>query len=224
MPDRPKRQRRWFPWLAALGVALLLLSLMCVSALYGWFGWTFFLFVFLIFTLPIGTLAFLIAGIGAMTRRKWAEEEDTRRWPTTAFLVSVTTYLVAGMAFVSAFVVMDFEVKALERAAARAVPLCDAIQNYVRDRGAPPGSLEDLVPEWIDEVPSTTILACPDYRYDNAEERGDLPPTWSLRIECSQGPINWDQFLYYPDGNYTEAGLRWGGEHVARGDWVYVYE
>lgn len=122
----------------------------------------------------------------------------------------------------SAVVVMGLEDEAIEDAGVRAQPTIEAIRAFERDNGRAPGRLEDLVPVWIAELPS--VYGNLPVRYDSAEERGDLPVTWSLRIPCSRGVANWDQYIYYPDGNYTGVGRRWGGDFHVRGEWAYIYE
>ncbi|MEM9381994.1 MAG: hypothetical protein AAGB93_18710 [Planctomycetota bacterium] len=121
--------------------------------------------------------------------------------------------------------------RAFARAADRAAPLIAAIDRFVADNGAPPRDLDALVPEWIDSIPSTSLLTYPRFEFEPSDLRGApysdeaaLPPTWSLRVDCARGVLNWDVFLYYPDGRYEGVGRRWGGWHEEIRGWAYVHE
>ena len=45
---------------------------------------------------------------------------------------------------------------------------------------------------------------------------------WELRIDCSNGVLNWDVFFYWPTHTYPKSIYGGGTERI--GDWVYVHE
>ena len=45
---------------------------------------------------------------------------------------------------------------------------------------------------------------------------------WALRAPVPSGLINWDEFLYFPNGAYLERGF--GGWLERVGAWAYVHE
>lgn len=106
----------------------------------------------------------------------------------------------------------------------RAKPLITAIREYESDRGHPPSSLSELVPDFLPEVHDTGIGSAPEYVYvagDDApaEYHGNA---WTLRLPVSIGVLNWDLMLYYPLQNYPAHGH--GGVLRQVGDWAYVHE
>ena len=61
----------------------------------------------------------------------------------------------------------------MEAFAQRSQPLITAIYQYERDRCAPPKSLGDLVPDYLPGVPSTGMMAYPEYRYHTGVKAAD---------------------------------------------------
>ena len=57
------------------------------------------------------------------------------------------------------------ERNAIERVIARRAPLLSAIARYHDERGRPPGALSDLVPGYLNSIPSTGIGVCPRFLY-----------------------------------------------------------
>jgi hypothetical protein len=106
----------------------------------------------------------------------------------------------------------------------RSRPLVDAIRQFERERGAPPNDLQQLVPGFLPEVPSTGMTAYPDYEYHvgpiAAQDYHGNP--WALSVFTPSGMINFDQMLYFPKQNYPDTG--YGGWLERVGDWAYVHE
>lgn len=87
---------------------------------------------------------------------------------------------------------LGFRKHVATRMAARdAQPLVHAIRSYRTDHGEPPASLGDLVPDYMEVLPTPTIRAAMPYEYFvKIEERG--PTQWFLRVPvadrvCSTG-------------------------------------
>jgi len=142
----------------------------------------------------------------------------SRRWAAMTVLCSIT-YCTA---FVAALQIgRHIRTNAFHRLAERSTPLVAAIRAYEQKHGSPPDSLEALVPEFIPSVPSTGIGAYPEYRYYLAPEHYDGNP-WVLIVFTPSGVLNFDQFMYFPLGNYPRTG--YGGWLERVGDWAYVHE
>jgi hypothetical protein len=45
---------------------------------------------------------------------------------------------------------------------------------------------------------------------------------WILEVRASNGVMNWDSFLYFPNQNYPSAG--YGGVVERMGEWAYIHE
>ena len=102
--------------------------------------------------------------------------------------------------------------------------LIAAIKDYERDHSKVPVSLEELVPKYLPRVPSTGMMAYPDYRYHigaEAEQEYAGNP-WALSVFTPSGGINFDMILYFPRQNYPERG--YGGSLERVSDWAYVHE
>lgn len=105
---------------------------------------------------------------------------------------------------------------AFARAAARAEPLIAAIERYVRENGAPPRSIVQLVPAMLPRLPAGLP---PLELVTTGDLRGN---PWALVAETPIGFLNWDRFLFLPWQNYPPHGL--GGWLERIGRWAYVHE
>ena len=115
----------------------------------------------------------------------------------------------------------DFE-GALEafKTAARKAP---GNQDYAQQYGNPPDSLENLVPDFLPTVPQTGMGAYPEYEYKVGDEALKFTGnSWCLMVQTSQGLLNWDIFIYFPNQDYPKRG--YGGVLEKVGDWAYVHE
>ena len=101
--------------------------------------------------------------------------------------------------------------------AKRSEPLIDAINSYKTTEGILPSKLEDLVPKYLKEFPTTKMAEYSQYSYSKSKEnKGE----WSLYVPCGQGVLNWDQFIYHSNQDYS----RIGDSITKTGDWVYYHE
>lgn len=111
---------------------------------------------------------------------------------------------------------------AFESLAARSAPLVDAIRQYETDHGRPPETLEQLVPDYLDAVPSTGLAAYPAYHFD-----GKPNPEWFMRnswvifMHVSR-PGNFDRFVYFPNQQYPDEFDGCGLQRM--GDWAYYHD
>ncbi len=108
--------------------------------------------------------------------------------------------------------------------AERSRTLIAAIEKYERDHAAAPSSLNDLIPDYLDAVPSTGMMAYPEYHYyvgAEAQHPYDQNP-WVLVVYTPGGGINFDMMLYFPRQNYPKHG--YGGWLEPIDNWAYVHE
>lgn len=95
-------------------------------------------------------------------------------------------------------------------------PLIAAIKDYQHNHhGAPPESLDDLVPRYLTAIPSTGITAFPNYHYFAHDN------TWTLRVQCPRGSfvdLSCYEYMWPERGEYVG-----NPEIVERnGGWVYI--
>lgn len=127
--------------------------------------------------------------------------------------------IVGGVIF-GAWVGGELRMYGFELAAKRAISLVTAVEEYVADHGSPPEKLGKLVPDYLPRIPEklppleivTGEQALADYGGNS----------WALTALVSRAMMNWDRFIYFPDGNYPESGF--GGTLERVGDWAYVHE
>lgn len=78
-----------------------------------------------------------------------------------------------------------------------------------------------MVPEFLERIPKTGMGTYPDYKYWTGSDSFDGNP-WALIVSAPSGPLNFDQFMYFPLTNYPATG--YGGWLERVGDWAYVHE
>jgi len=178
-------------------------------------GTDFLLFIATLAMLPL-LAAFLLIPV-ALVLLCW------RRYRITALttLLGCVIYLVVGFAGVS--LANHVRRAGFVSLAQCSRPLVAAIQQFEAKHGKPPANLEQLVPEFLPDVPKTGIGAYPKYEYfvvkDHATYEGNA---WVLRVDTPTGGLNWDAFLYFPKQNYPQVG--YGGVLERVEDWAYVHE
>jgi len=146
----------------------------------------------------------------------------TRR-PALIALLSAITFLVAAIGIFRVDIGGRVRMHGFHKLAERSVPLVQAIKKFETEKGHPPNSLKELVPEYLLSIPDTGMGAYPMYEYIVGEEarKHDNNP-WVLYVFTPSGGLNWDMFMYFPNQNYPERG--YGGSLERIGDWAYVHE
>lgn len=99
--------------------------------------------------------------------------------------------------------------------------LISAIEAYKEAKGNYPSDLKSLVPEFISEIPNTGLAGYPTFEYRKADTT-TIFKQYELLIKTPSGGINWDVFVYWPEGNYPE--YFYGGYPERIEEWVYVHE
>jgi hypothetical protein len=106
----------------------------------------------------------------------------------------------------------------------RSQPLIEAIQAYEERNGAPPPSLEALVPEFLADIPGTGMGLSPEYGYIVGGKAVKLYHNnpWVLQVIVPGFGIDSEVLLYYPNQNYPTYGPFGRFKQVE--DWAIVYQ
>lgn len=102
----------------------------------------------------------------------------------------------------------------------RSKSLIAAISAYEKQYSKAPENLDQLVPEFLSNVPDTGMGSYPNYEYRAFS--GLACGAWSLRVPCYLHPVNGDEFSYSPHSK--NLGNIPGGYNEQIGDWVYFHE
>jgi hypothetical protein len=112
----------------------------------------------------------------------------------------------------------------LKQAAERGAPLIEAIRRYEAQHGQPPQRLNQLVPQYIGEIPPTGVRMAPQFELiSDPEILNSLysKNPWVLSVNCAVG-WSFDAMYYYPRQNYPDRIYEGPTERI--GDWIYVYD
>jgi len=109
------------------------------------------------------------------------------------------------------------------RLADRSEGLITAIHSFVEKNQRPPQNFEELIPDYLAENPTTGMGAYPEYELiipiDKELYGGN---DWVLIVHCPLGMLNWDEFIYYPNGKYLKYDP--GGYFQPIKNWAYYHE
>ena len=109
----------------------------------------------------------------------------------------------------------------LQQATARARPLIGAIEQFRLENKRVPHTLQELVPNYLAEIPQTGMAAYPQFLYDrNAPAEGYFQ-TYEVKVRTGFG-FAYDSFNYWPEGDYPAQ--MYGGRIERVGDWAYLHE
>lgn len=138
------------------------------------------------------------------------------------FWLLISIILVAG-AFPAILLGLSVRRNGIERFSDRSLPLIAAIKKYELANLAPPPSLQALVPTYLPAVPSTGMMAYPEYQYVTGPDaiKYHSGNSWALWLNTGYG-MAFDQILYFPKQNYPTTGF--GGTLETVGVWAYVHE
>lgn len=187
-------------------VPLLLMNGMCIFG-YGFESVGSEVFILLpIFGLPVGVLA-----LGCLPFRRLRRGAG----PVAAVALSLFVLFVPVAKVSAALRRHGFQL-----AAQRAEPLVAAIERYRRERGEPPRELSALVPDFLPAMPAQL----PPLQIVTGDEAQRVygGNEWALSSEVSIGILNWDMWLYFPNGAYPRHGF--GGWLERIDGWAYVHE
>jgi hypothetical protein len=153
----------------------------------------------------IGPLVLLVVALARRNRSAW---------------VDLATSLLLLPACLLALGVKERSLRwGLGRAARGMRPVVAAIERHRQEKGAYPGTLDDLVPRYLPARPRSGFRDFPRIEYRTAVKG---VRTYELRVPCSR-LLQWDSFVYWPEGDYPR--LLYGGGVTERVEgWAYVSE
>lgn len=94
------------------------------------------------------------------------------------------------------------------------------MQAFIEVEGRVPENLTELLPKYLEAIPTLPSGVGAFELGDDNTEATQRP--WSLSVDCSRGPVNWDVFVYWPAEDYP--GVMYGGVVERIGRWAYVHE
>lgn len=216
---RSPSTRQWWPWVLASPLVIVACEYLAVAPfghhIFLWFEMPF------VLGLPCAALALVALPFVAISRN--------RRQAALAWWLASLCFL--PLSFCGLKLGKKIRTLGFEGLAARSAPLVEAIHQYTDDSGSPPESLDDLVPDYLEKVPRTGVMAYPRYYYDVASSNGLYGGNpWVLRIPTPTCGIGFDRFVYFPLQNYPDCRnnpseyRRYGGWFERIGDWAYFHE
>ena len=160
--------------------------------------------------------ALWFAATGLVYRKK--EGELIRRVSKSLACVSF-----AGLWVVALWLAQSIRHQAFVEASFVGNRVVQALASYRMDRGEYPGALNLLVPQYIDAIPYTGMIAYPEFTYRKDDKgiqasRGE----YELRINCPSAFMNFDTFIFRPSGDYSDLMRDNGVERICA--WAYVHE
>lgn len=93
----------------------------------------------------------------------------------------------------------------LEQFAGRSDALIAAMRTYERDNGAPPSTLEALVPHYLTRIPRTGVPAYSEYQYDANPGPCLRENGWHLAAKTPR-LLEASCMVFCPDQNYVDIG------------------
>jgi hypothetical protein len=190
-----------------------------------------------IFIVPIFSMVVLFAGpVGVIIFIVSLFQKLQRMVLRTVGLILVFNFLFCYGAGKLAVPVRDIKLAA---AAEKVMPVITGLQAYHTEYKKYPNSLLDLIPKYLDALPTSTIFAFPNIEYEktdyvsgtNLKSTRDNPQsTWQryytggyeLRFVPASNSSNFDRFIYWPQKVYPKYMYDGTAEPV--GTWMFVRE
>ncbi|MCX7919393.1 MAG: hypothetical protein N3A72_07260 [bacterium] len=118
-------------------------------------------------------------------------------------------------------------------------PIITALEQYHTEFGKYPSSITDLVPKYLDQIPTIPMVGYPVLEYEKLEYvsgmmqkpvREESKNKWvrfetggyELRLMPPLGSHHFDRFVYWPRKFYPK--YMYGGTAETIGDWVFIQE
>lgn len=190
-------------------------------------------FALLLFGFLILVLAALSLTSGGVLRLPGVNRLVGRRKVVMPFWIAAVAVLVlieiAGGLYASDVVRRQIRFKAFAAAAERAKGLIDAIEAYKQANGKYPYRVDDLIPEFIREIPNTNLAGFPRFGYEparrwqwNAPLKDHIVKDYIVIVNTSLEEVDRSFFFYLPDGKYPKE-LELSGQNVTPlGKWAYA--
>lgn len=142
-----------------------------------------------------------------------------KRIRKVSLLIFLSCFIYIATALICCVISDGIRISAFSRLAKRGEPLVHAIKKYELKYGQLPNGLENLVPEFLADIPDTEMGTSSTYEYKHGEEAQSFSNNpWCLVVYTA----NRDVIVYFPNQQYSE-GL--DGNVLERiKDWAYVYD
>jgi hypothetical protein len=101
----------------------------------------------------------------------------------------------------------------------QAQPLIGAIEKFRRTTGVYPEELEELIPKYIADLPSTGLYRNPSFSYRRASS-GKSYKHYVLFVKLRSTSLN-DALIYWPEGQYPARGGERTTFPKTIGEWAY---
>ncbi len=128
------------------------------------------------------------------------------RW--MRWTASTITILALGFLFVSfpaRSIGQNLRIGGFKKVAAVGDDIATAIAKFTEETGHPPSSLDELLPIYIEHIPSTGLAAYPAFNYQLNESRG----TWRITVIVTPGVtssgIESGALVYFSEKNYPKS-------------------
>lgn len=203
---------RLFPMLTLplWGLAFLSVPIICeligMTGIAGLSAFSFFgIYPFVLVTIFFGSIWFLVSIASAAVSTEWKDNLIAALFPSLAIVCAI-----AGMC--AAVKIRDYEASLVIQ---RALPIITAIEKYESKHQTAPEHLEQLVPEYISEIPKVSFAAFGPYTM----ESGDQFVPWKLQVDVSTFSLSpFDrEYMYYSPYFNTIQGER---KTFAPNDWT----
>ncbi len=198
------------PFLLLAGICYTPTLVVYAACITGWGFWNIAGVEFLLAPMFLSPVALLCALVGLLFRK-------TRTLAAQSAAVSAS--LIVLLPFV-VWASSSLRSYGFLLASRRAEPVVSAIERYEKEHGAAPVSVSVLIPTHLAALPRG--LPPLDIVSGTEAPKRFAGNRWVLTAQVSTGIINWDQFMYFPNGNYPEVG--YGGWVERIGHWAYVHE
>ncbi len=132
----------------------------------------------------------------------------------TYALEYIVAFVIAGMMIIPTLMLSaKIRIYAFYLAGLRAEKLIGAVEKYITENNKPPENLDVLVPVYLEFLPTRL----PPLKINTNK---NPPHNWSLSATVNTGLINWDEFIYQSDQDYSVYGP--AAEKL--GKWIYYHE
>jgi len=101
--------------------------------------------------------------------------------------------------------------------------IISALSEYHKSEGKYPDSLKELIPQYIDELPSEKMegIRHHDFEYVVASEDSSFKG-YKVSVYTPSAFMNWDELFYYPSQDYPDSIHNQRVERL--GSWAYLHE
>ncbi len=167
-----------------------------------------------------GTGAPMVVVWVRLRRRARAASDAKRIWQRLEHhdVVLLLSIPISWLGFVLAPPMRELHRGLLLKATGRAQPILAALEHYRRDAERYPRTLADLAPRYLQDVPSTGMLAYPEFDYEApARANGAVP--YELWVSMPLGP-SVDVLLYSPTKTYPSS--LYPSRVIPVGEWAYI--